>query len=511
VSPRFGGERPRSRERGPSNDRPGFDRGVREERALPLGTGFSGPPLGESRGGLSPRGVPGRGFLRDARDPPLQMRDARDPIVMDAPGHVNPPLSFHARPPPQFGGLNGVPNKNRQQLAGSFDDRPSGNRVEYGKYEAPRKFEPPPVAPPQQNRPPPLHASQHADTYRSYGDRSGIRPQFRSGQPPPIAPLPVPVTVPVTVPPPAVVPVPYAPPADPKWHYRDPQGVQQGPFTLAQLKKWQATGAFPAELKVWMEDRPESSALLLTSLLDAQSGRSLQPSSGQGQVAGTYQPQVETQRTTTPPVVQERAEATRFGGTSRWEAAGGVRSTPQAVYGSSVRMGDNASNAQGYQGDVLARDSGGIISGAFAPRQSERGNFAPSQNDGGRAPPPSGNYGRVIDGRGPPSNFVRGHQEDDRWKGNPVPRADGGREQFDAATRRIPANGPGANTMQHFSGQGPSGGPARRQFEGHTERPQNGQGPPGDAQHRPKVNKPCMYFAKGYCVKGDSCDFVHQR
>lgn len=526
ISPRFGGDRPRDRERGPSNDRPGngFER---NERTPPFGPGFSGPPRnggrgpgfagpaiggggggpsgGGGRGGPAPRDGPARTVVRDARDLPL----LQTPSAFAAP----------ARPPIDLGALHlRDSSKNRQPFAGSFDSRPLGNRPEFGKYDAPRNleppprgfepqrsFEPPPAIPQQQQQsaPPSRTPPLHTDTagYRGYGDRSAVRPPFRSGQPPPIAPLPIPATLPAAVLAPAAVSVaPYVPPPDPKWHYRDPQGVQQGPFTLAQLKKWQATGAFPSELKVWMENRPESSAVLLTSILATEAGRPSQPAPAQAatpQVAGTYQNRTpaEPARTATPPVSHERPEATRFGGTSRWEPAPAPpRTNPQPSYAASSRPNETPSSAQGYQG--------GPSESAFGSRE-----YAPRASDGDRAP---GGFGRANGGRGPPPNFARGQEEGDRWKGNPLPRGDVSRGQFDAPPRRNVETGPGGNGAPQFRGQPPAGGPSRDGYEGRAERPYGGQGPPG-AAHRPKQNRPCMYFAKGYCVKGDTCDFLHQR
>ncbi|GAQ83611.1 RNA polymerase I transcription factor UAF [Klebsormidium nitens] len=518
ISPRFGGDRPRDRERGPSNDRPGngFER---KERTPPFGPGFLGPPGnggrgsgfmapsgGGGRGGPPPREGPGRSVVRDARDLPL----LQTPPTFAAP----------VRPPMDLGALHvRDPSKNRQPFAGPFDNRPSGNRPEYGKYDAPRaldpprtfepqrSFEPPPAVTQQQQGAPPTRTPPlHTDTagYRGFGDRSGVRPPFRSGQPPPIAPLPIPAALPPAAPAPAAVPVPpYVPPPDPKWHYRDPQGVQQGPFTLAQLKKWQATGAFPSELKVWMENRPESSAVLLTSILATEAGRPSQPAPSQApaaQVGGTFQSRTpaEPARTATPPVSHERPEATRFGGTSRWEPApGGPRNNPQPSYGASARPNETASGVQGYQGEVRGPSESTFVSRDYAPRPSEGDRVQSS-------------FGRANGGRGPPANFARAQDEGDRWKGNPLPRGDVTRGQFDAAPRRNLETGPGGNVAPQYRGQPPAGGSSRDGYEERAERPYGAQGPPG-SMHRPKQNRACMYFAKGYCVKGDTCDFLHQR
>ncbi|KAG9142502.1 hypothetical protein Leryth_017012 [Lithospermum erythrorhizon] len=50
------------------------------------------------------------------------------------------------------------------------------------------------------------------------------------------------------------------------WHYKDPSGKVQGPFSMVQLRKWSNTGYFPAELKVWRSEKQEDSILLTDAL-----------------------------------------------------------------------------------------------------------------------------------------------------------------------------------------------------------------------------------------------------
>ncbi|KAG9442925.1 hypothetical protein H6P81_018779 [Aristolochia fimbriata] len=69
-------------------------------------------------------------------------------------------------------------------------------------------------------------------------------------------------------------PVPPNPPATPNineaekmWHYKDPSGKVQGPFSMAQLRKWNATGYFPADLKIWRTSESQDDSFLLTDAL----------------------------------------------------------------------------------------------------------------------------------------------------------------------------------------------------------------------------------------------------
>lgn len=51
------------------------------------------------------------------------------------------------------------------------------------------------------------------------------------------------------------------------WHYRDPTGKVQGPFSMAQLRKWSNTGYFPADLRIWRISQTEDDSILLTEAL----------------------------------------------------------------------------------------------------------------------------------------------------------------------------------------------------------------------------------------------------
>ncbi|CAN6686092.1 unnamed protein product [Malus baccata var. baccata] len=51
------------------------------------------------------------------------------------------------------------------------------------------------------------------------------------------------------------------------WHYKDPSGKIQGPFSMAQLRKWNNTGYFPANLRVWKNTEKEEDSILVTDVL----------------------------------------------------------------------------------------------------------------------------------------------------------------------------------------------------------------------------------------------------
>ncbi|KAK1439183.1 hypothetical protein QVD17_04999 [Tagetes erecta] len=53
--------------------------------------------------------------------------------------------------------------------------------------------------------------------------------------------------------------------SDIAWHYLDPNGKVQGPFSLAQLQRWNTSGYFPADMRIWATH--EDKSLLLTDVL----------------------------------------------------------------------------------------------------------------------------------------------------------------------------------------------------------------------------------------------------
>ncbi|CAN4124190.1 unnamed protein product [Withania somnifera] len=53
---------------------------------------------------------------------------------------------------------------------------------------------------------------------------------------------------------------------DKLWHYRDPSGRIQGPFSVTQLRKWNRSGLFPLDMRIWTSDERDNSVLLTNAL-----------------------------------------------------------------------------------------------------------------------------------------------------------------------------------------------------------------------------------------------------
>ncbi|XP_047943336.1 zinc finger CCCH domain-containing protein 19 isoform X2 [Salvia hispanica] len=59
------------------------------------------------------------------------------------------------------------------------------------------------------------------------------------------------------------------------WQYQDPSGKVQGPFSMVQLRKWNNTGYFPANLKIWRATEKQENSVLLVDALAGKFPRAL--------------------------------------------------------------------------------------------------------------------------------------------------------------------------------------------------------------------------------------------
>lgn len=56
-------------------------------------------------------------------------------------------------------------------------------------------------------------------------------------------------------------------PKEPVWHYMDPQGRTQGPFSLSSLKLWNDANYFPSSFMVWKIGQTSDDGVLLVDVL----------------------------------------------------------------------------------------------------------------------------------------------------------------------------------------------------------------------------------------------------
>ncbi|KAG0567460.1 hypothetical protein KC19_7G136400 [Ceratodon purpureus] len=226
------------------------------------------------------------------------------------------------------------------------------------------------------------------------------------------------------------------------WHYKDPTGTVQGPFTMEQLRKWNTTGLFPVNLTIWKTGGSQENSMLLT---DALAGRFKE------EVLGLAAP---------------RSRSREFGAGGSPPARGGASwgvgevgpGVSRAELGSSVGSADWDSRDVGERGGSWARGQSGYGSG-------------PSST--GRADDWSGSRSRA---------------ESESW-GSSRKGADGA------------SWGAGEASKSSFS-RCSSG----RDYDGPVGR----DGPRSSRVSRgSRKDVPCRFYAKGYCKRGDTCEFWH--
>ncbi|XP_062199032.1 zinc finger CCCH domain-containing protein 19-like isoform X2 [Phragmites australis] len=61
------------------------------------------------------------------------------------------------------------------------------------------------------------------------------------------------------------------------WQYVDPSGKIQGPFSIVQLRKWNSSGYFPPNLKIWKSSEKQDDSILLTDALMGKFEKDLPP------------------------------------------------------------------------------------------------------------------------------------------------------------------------------------------------------------------------------------------
>ncbi|KAJ4831546.1 hypothetical protein Tsubulata_017969 [Turnera subulata] len=65
--------------------------------------------------------------------------------------------------------------------------------------------------------------------------------------------------------------------SDKIWHYQDPSGKIQGPFSMVQLRKWNNTGYFPADLRIWRTTEKQDDSILLSDALNGNFQKEVPP------------------------------------------------------------------------------------------------------------------------------------------------------------------------------------------------------------------------------------------
>ncbi|VAH05149.1 unnamed protein product [Triticum turgidum subsp. durum] len=211
------------------------------------------------------------------------------------------------------------------------------------------------------------------------------------------------------------------------WHYKDPSGNVQGPFTLSQLSKW--TTYFPSGMKIWLTFESEENSLLLTEVLSTQKKDIIQPTpvinnnksawagSGQDRINPSmtgnitspigynvvYSSGLPSQSSDHPPL---RRESPNFMGealpsTTCWEPlASSVQIQHQANYASTIPSFAGSYRSTGPHGDGVPREK----IGEHNNRQETGGLCSPTpapkiHNSQSNMKPESCSRSNLVDGR----------------------------------------------------------------------------------------------------------------
>ncbi|XP_044498097.1 zinc finger CCCH domain-containing protein 44-like [Mangifera indica] len=60
------------------------------------------------------------------------------------------------------------------------------------------------------------------------------------------------------------------------WYYEDPNGKNQGPFSIEQLREWNTSGHFLVTLRVWRTDQKQANSILLTDALKGEFDKTIE-------------------------------------------------------------------------------------------------------------------------------------------------------------------------------------------------------------------------------------------
>lgn len=230
------------------------------------------------------------------------------------------------------------------------------------------------------------------------------------------------------------------------WHYQDPTGTVQGPFSMEQLRKWNTTGLFPLTLTIWKTGQPRETAILLTEAL---AGR---------------------------PIKQER---------DLWTTTAGAGSRVRDVVGNSPTVwgGDAGPYAETHSRGELGQSSRVVDWDSRDPIDDHRG------TSWGRNQSNTASYGT--------SPSVSGRAADD-WGSS---RSRGDNENWGSPPRKGDDSGKSSGRIPY--GRSSSG----RDYDpssGGRDAPRSTKGPRGS-----KKDVPCRFFSKGYCKRGEACEFWH--
>eukprot|EP00850_Spirogloea_muscicola_P017396 SM000149S01331 [mRNA] locus=s149:130717:136614:+ [translate_table: standard] len=354
---------------------------------------------------------------------------------------------------------------------------------------------------------------------------------------------------------------------DKVWHYVDPQGDTQGPFSITQLRSW--LQHFPPDLRAWRGDHPRAreSSILITDIIQSRdkpdsqpqaAAPPLQPPQPTAQPAAParvilppvsmQQPRSSFDEQAAVPMVQPPSHVVPSNGHSyRTHGAGmtpglGVGPPRQGGEPSSrhlPQLGFGASSS--YEQPALRFENADLAGSSQFPLQGGRlwQDMAAPAGPPPLPPPQSGRGGNLRGGykpgyrnaagqpssagdrefRSPPAS-ERAREDAEQDRGHP--------QKWDQPPWHMDNERPHSPLPQeHFrpplnddarSDGHRRQGPPPHQGGGRSPRGR-GRGPEprerihdssSDPQHRPRFSMPCKFWRdRGFCNRGSSCHFVH--
>ncbi|KAL3686815.1 hypothetical protein R1sor_013124 [Riccia sorocarpa] len=272
------------------------------------------------------------------------------------------------------------------------------------------------------------------------------------------------------------------------WHYMDPTNTIQGPFSMEQLRKWNTTGYFPADLRVWRTNQPRDEAILLT---DALAGRTQKE---RGESVRTVD--VQSQPTLTVGAAasgynKNTAEAWRDNGLSTsWVEKGTSDGAGRSTTSWAADRGRDTTTGRDA-GTDLKWKSGSSYDTYNAGRNSSIYNTSPTRNSRVEAA-----------ARFDPANWttrsdsIRANDKDS-WNSSGR-GTDGGYSKPGSDSRSSWGRGSSHSYRE-------SGG----SWNNYNEDRGDDSSRSMNRSRGSRKDVPCRFHQKGYCKRGDSCDFWH--
>ncbi|CAK9194148.1 unnamed protein product [Sphagnum troendelagicum] len=254
------------------------------------------------------------------------------------------------------------------------------------------------------------------------------------------------------------------------WHYQDPTGTSQGPFSMEQLRKWNTTGLFPVDLRIRRTGQTHENSILLTNAL-----------------AGRF---AEERGPWTSNIVTglQSSNRDRAGGSS----ISGIGEGRVSTWGVGRGIGDDRRwDAKQDDLDVPSRTA---YWGTRAPDAVyDRSNSWPQARNNSYGSSPS------ATGRADDCGPLRSRGDNDSWAPQ---RLEGGSRERSLQDTGISA---GRSSWARYSGRDSSNTGSWNEDSGSRDRSY----PSERSSRASKKDVPCKYYAQGYCKRGETCVFRH--